>query len=333
MSFARLVGNQRNKEILQRLLKNGRVNSTLIFAGPDGVGKRQFALAFAKAVNCQKAPAGAYALDGCDECSVCRRIDAGGYGDVTVIRPDGQFIKIAQTREMAEEVYYRPREGRQRFFIIDEADRLREEAANSLLKTLEEPPSTSTIILLTARPDALLLTIRSRAQRLNFAALSIAEMEKYLAENYPRPAPDTALLARVTEGRIGQANAVDISIYRQERRTLIELLELLASGNDRYRLLKAAEYIGKKEREDFEKELALILSLLRDLFMLAAGRGAGAIVNIDAADRLAPLAQKIGLRRLMTWVERFDHLRARLRININRQIGAESTLLALGADE
>jgi DNA polymerase III subunit delta' len=329
MSFAKLIGNQRNKEILQRLLKNGRVNSSLIFAGPDGIGKRQFALTFAKAVNCQKTPAGAYALDSCDECSVCRRIDAGGYGDVTVIRPDGQFIKIAQTREMTEEVYYRPREGRQRFFIIDEADRLREEAANSLLKTLEEPPATSTIILLTARPDALLLTIRSRAQRLNFTALAVAEMEKYLAENFPRPSPDTALLARITGGRIGQANAIDLSIFRQERRTLIELLELLASGNDRPRLLKAAEYIGKKEREDFEKELALILSLLRDLFMLAAGRGAGAIVNIDVVDRLTPLAQKVGLRRLMTWVEKFDQLRARLRININRQIATEAALLAL----
>ena len=333
MSLEKLVGNQRNKEILQRLLKNGRVNSTLIFAGPDGVGKRQFALSFAKAVNCQKAPAGAYApaaMDSCDECSVCRRIDSGGYGDVTVIRPDGQFIKIAQTREMAEEVYYRPREGRQRFFIVDEADRLREEAANSLLKTLEEPPETSTIILLTARPDALLLTVRSRAQRLNFGALSVAEMEKYLAENYPRPAPDTALLARVTEGRMGQANAIDLSVYRQERRTLIELLELLASGNDPHRLLKAAEYLGKKEREDFERELALILSLLRDLFMLAAGRGAGAVVNIDVVDRLSPLAQKIGLRRLMTWVEKFDQLRSRLRININRQIATEAALLALG---
>src|SRR5262247_1462195 len=298
MSFAKLVGNQRNKEILQRLLKNGRVNSTLIFAGPDGVGKRQFALSFAKAVNCQKAPAGAYApaaMDSCDECPVCRRINASGYGDVTVVRPDGQFIKIAQTREMAEEVYFRPREGRQRFFIIDEADRLREEAANSLLKTLEEPPSTSTIILVTARPDALLPTIRSRAQRLNFVALSVAEMEKYLAENYPRPAPDTALLARVTQGRIGQATAFDLSVYRQERRTLLELLELLASGDDRCRLLKAAEYLGKKEREDFEKELALISSLLRDLFMLAAGRGADSIVNIDSVDRLAPLAQKVGL--------------------------------------
>jgi DNA polymerase-3 subunit delta' len=330
MSFAKLIGNERSKETLRRLLMNDRINSTLIFAGPDGVGKRRFALAFAKAVNCQKAPAGAFAMDGCDECSACRRIDSGNYGDVTVIGPDGQFIKIGQTREMAKEVYFRPREGRQRFFIIDEADRLREEAASSLLKTLEEPPPTSTIILLTARPDALLLTVRSRAQRLNFVSLSVAEMEKYLAENYPRPASDTALLARVTEGRFGRANAIDLSVYRQERRTLIELLELLAMGDNRHRLLKAAEYLGKKEREDFEKQLALISSLLRDLFMLAAGRSADSIVNIDAVDRLAPLAQKIGLRRLINWVEKFDQVRARLRININRQIATEAALLALG---
>jgi DNA polymerase III gamma/tau subunit len=158
-------------------------------------------------------------------------------------------------------------------------------------------------------------------------------MEKYLAENYPRPAPDMALLARITEGRIGQATAFDLSVYRQERRTLIELLELLESGDNRHRLLKAAEYLGKKEREDFEKELSLISSLLRDLFMLAAGRGADSIVNIDAVDRLAPLAQKVGLRRLTDWVEKFDQLRARLRININRQIATEAALLALSAAE
>jgi DNA polymerase III gamma/tau subunit len=155
-------------------------------------------------------------------------------------------------------------------------------------------------------------------------------MEKYLAENYPRPAADTALLARVTEGRAGQANTFDLSVYRQERRTLIELLELLAAGDNRHRLLKAAEYLGKKEREDFEKELTLISSLLRDLFMLAAGRSADSVVNIDAVDRLAPLAQTIGLKRLISWVEKFDQLRARLRININRQIATEAALLDLG---
>lgn len=329
MSFAKLIGNQRNKQILQRLLSNGRVSATMIFAGPDGVGKRQFAITFAKAANCQKAPDNSYALDSCDECATCRRIDEGTYGDVTTIQPDGQFIKIAQTRGMAEEVYYRPREGRQKFFIIDEADRLRDEAANSLLKTLEEPPPTSTLILLTSRPNSLLQTIRSRSQRMNFAPLTTAEMEKFLAENYPRPAADTALLARVTEGRIGQATAFDLSVYRQERRTLIELLELMATGQNRVRLLKAAEYIGKKERDEFEKELDLMTSLLRDIFLIAAGRSRGEVVNIDVADRLELIAGKLGLARITSWSEKIGDVRRSLRVNANRQLAMESALFEL----
>ena len=329
MSFAKLIGNERNKTILQRMLANGRIAGTLIFAGPDGVGKRQFALTLAKAANCQKASGNSFATDSCDECAVCRRIDDGSYGDVTTIQPDGQFIKIAQTRELAEEVYYRPREGRQRFFILDEADRLRDEAANSLLKTPEEPPPTSTLILLTSRPNSLLQTIRSRAQRINFAPLPIAEMEKFLAENYPRPPADTALLARVTEGRIGQATAFDLSEYRQERRTLMELLELMARGDDRFRLLKAAEYIGKKERDEFEKELDLMVSILRDVFLLSGGASPEQIVNVDVADRLQQLAAKIGLARVASWSETISEVRRRLRVNINRQVAMEAALLSL----
>ena len=329
MSFAKLIGNERNKQILQRLLKNGRVSATLIFAGPDGIGKRQFALTLAKAANCQKAPAGSFATDSCDECPVCRRIDEGGYGDVTTLQPDGQYIKVAQARAVAEEVYYRPREGRQRFFIIDEADRLRDEAANCLLKTLEEPPPTSTLILLTSRPNSLLQTIRSRAQRISFAPLPIAEMEKFLAEKYPRPAADTALLARVSEGRIGQATAFDLSVYRQERRTLMELLELMAKGQDRFRLLKAAEYIGKKERDEFEKELDLLMFLLRDVFLLAGGGEQTQIVNVDVADRLQQLADKIGLSRVTAWSETVREVRKGLRVNINRQVATEAALLAM----
>jgi DNA polymerase-3 subunit delta' len=332
MSFAKLIGNERNKQILQRLLTNGRVSATMIFAGPDGVGKRQFAITFAKAANCQKASDNSFApfaVDSCDECATCRRIDEGTYGDVTTIQPDGQFIKIAQTRALAEEVYYRPREGRQKFFIIDEADRLRDEAANSLLKTLEEPPPTSTLILLTSRPNSLLQTIRSRSQRMNFAPLTTAEMETFLTENYPRPAADTALLARVTGGRIGQATAFDLSVYRQERRTLLELLELLASGKDRVRLLKAAEYIGKKERDEFEKELDLMTSLLRDVFLLAGGSSQEEVVNVDVADRLEQLAGKIGLARSIRWSEKISDVRRSLRVNINRQVAMEAALLGL----
>jgi len=327
MSFTKLIGNERNKLILKRLLERGSIASTFIFAGPAGVGKRQFALTMAKAANCRRAQAGRFAHDSCDDCPVCFRIDAAAYGDVVTVEPDGQSIKIAQMRGLSLEVYYRPREGRQRFFIVDEADRLRAEAANSLLKTLEEPPPTSTIILLTARPDALLQTIRSRAQRLTFLPLTIAEMEEYLKQNYPRPPAETKLLARLTEGRIGQATAFDLSLYRQERRALLGMIELMAAGDDLFRLLKAAEYLGKKEKDDFEKSLDILALLQRDLFLLAAGGSRAAITNIDLADRLEELAPQIGLQRLSQWVEKFDELRAKLKLNINRTIATEGVLL------
>lgn len=330
MSFSDLIGNERNRVILQRLLGRGRLGLSLIFAGPEGVGKRRFALETAKAANCLgAAPAGGFPEESCDSCSHCRRIDAGSFGDVVTVAPEGQFIKIAQTRALTEEVYYRPREGRQKFFIIDQAESLREEAANSLLKTLEEPPPTSTIVLVTSRPDSLLQTIRSRAQRLNFTPLAIPEMERYLAANFPRPAEDNALLARITEGRIGQATAFDLSLYRQQRKSLIEMLDLIASGDNRYRLLKAAEYLGKKERDEFERDLDLLSRLLRDMLLLASGAPPEAIVNIDAGSRLSDLAQRAGIGNIARWAEKFDSLRSGLRVNINRQIAAEAALLEL----
>ena len=327
MSFSTLIGNDQNKQILQRLLRREALGLALIFAGPDGVGKRQFALTFAKAANCQHPiPT---RDDSCDSCPVCERIQANSYSDVVTLQPDGTYIKIAQTRALTNDVQVRPREGRQRFFLIDEADRLREEAANSLLKTLEEPPSTSTIILLTSRPDALLPTIRSRAQKLNFAPLSIAEMESYLTQTSPRPAPDTKLLARLTGGRIGQAATIDLSEYRRERREMLEMLELLATGNNKYRLVKAAEHYGKQEREAFERMLNLLLNVLRDVFLVAASGDDINVVNTDVTDKLQSLAEKIGVARLLDWIKKFDELRRTLNININRQVATEAALLSL----
>ena len=110
---------------------------------------------------------------------------------------------------------------------------------------------------------------------------------------------------------------------------LINLLELLATGENRFRLMKAAEYLGKKEREEFEQELDLLNRLLRDLFLLASGSTREAIVNIDVADKLEQLAAATGISELTNWAEQFNELRARLRFNVNRQLATEALLLSL----
>ena len=201
--FARLIGNSTNREILRRLVENNRYGATYIFAGPEGVGKRQFALAFAKAANCQNPPKGE--VDSCDHCPSCFRIDQSSHPDVRLLEPDEKgTIKVDPARDFAKEIRFRPYEGKQRFFLIDYSEKLRDEAANALLKTLEEPPPTSNIILLTAHPDALLPTVRSRSQQLTFAPLPMDEMERYvLAQGRPRS--EARLLARLSEGSIGEA--------------------------------------------------------------------------------------------------------------------------------
>lgn len=324
--FASLIGNDRNKEILRRLVTRDRLTATLLFVGPEGIGKRQFALTLAKLANCRNPKTSL--LDCCDRCPSCFRIDQGSHGDVKLLEPEPPSftIKIEPAREFSADIQYRPFEGRQRFFIIDQADRLREGTANALLKTLEEPPPTSTVILITERPAALLPTISSRVQRLNFARASMVEMEGFLATNQKRPLEDTKLLARIAEGRIGRAKEIDLSDYRRVRRNLIELIELLAAGDNRYRLLKAAEYLVKQEPETFEEKLSLLMRLLRDMVLLASGQSRAEIINIDEGERLDRLSTGLGWARLIKFVEGLDQIRAGLAININQKIAIDALL-------
>jgi len=328
MSFATLIGNERNKSVLKSLVTRSRFGATYLFTGPEGIGKRQFALTFAKTANCTERRGD----DSCDKCPSCHRIDEGTHSDVVTVRPDGAFIKIGQAREVAREIYFRPREGAQRFFLIDDAERLREEAESALLKTLEEPPPTSTIILITPHPSSLMPTVLSRSQRVAFSPLNRAEMEKFLKETYKRPAKDTELLARITEGRVGQANAIDLEQYRKDRRELIELVELLAARDTpdaqskRVRLLKASEHYSKLDRSTFEKRIEMLTQVLRDVIILSSGGSDEQIANIDEHERLSKLSKLAPREALIQWSEKFTELRMNLLVNVNLRVALDGVL-------
>ncbi|MEW6733304.1 MAG: DNA polymerase III subunit delta' [Acidobacteriota bacterium] len=325
MSFAKLIGNENVKAWFRRALTSGRVPGALIFAGPEGVGKRTFAMELAKSLNCtEREPTG----ESCDKCVTCRRIDAGLFADVRVITADGQFIKIDQVREVIGEIYYRPFEGQQRIYIFESAERLREQAANALLKTLEEPPATAMIILITASPEALLPTIRSRAPQLRFAPLTRAAMESFLSANYPRPTADIQLLVRLANGSIGRAIGIDLSQYREQRKECLELLDLLVRQRHQLRLLKAAEYFGRKERPEFEARLELLLVLLRDLLCCRLELP-DELVNFDIAARLKELAQVSDFRFIADLTEQLTTLQRELVRNLNRQLALEAIFLNL----
>lgn len=329
MSLSALIGNERVREALRRANARDRLPHALLFAGPEGVGKRTTALELAKAVNCVAPVDG----DACDACESCASAANGEHLDIRVFEPEGQFLKIAQMRELAHFANERPfyaRPRARRVIVVDAADRMRDEAANAILKTLEEPPETTLIVLVTDQPYALLETIRSRCQTFRFGPLDHEEVERYLMANFKRPREETRLLARVSGGRIGAAIATDLSVYREQRKEMLGLVELLAGSPDRVRLLKAAQYladIGKKDKADFEARLDVFLGLCRDLYGLALGEPAERAANADLALRLEQLARAVAPERVARWVEAIDALKGQLRQNVNRQLALESILL------
>jgi DNA polymerase-3 subunit delta' len=332
MSLGALIGNARVREALGRAVEHDRLPHALLFVGPAGVGKRAFAVELARALLCDR-PSGA---ESCDRCPSCLRVAAGEHLDVRVFEPEGTFVKIAQMRELAREAFQTPFEGRRRILIVDDAHCLREEAANAILKTLEEPPPTTLIVLVTDQPYSMLATIRSRCRTLHFSPVDTDDLEKYLAANFKRPAEDTKLLARVAAGRVGRALATDLSVYRDRRKEMLALLEVLASGGDRLRLLKAAQFLAdasKKDKSEFDDRLEIFLLLCRDLYGLTLGEPVTALANVDVTLRLQQIAASVTPERVARWVDAFDTLKMQLRQNVNRQLALEAIFLGRMKDE
>lgn len=330
MAFRDLVGNTQVKRALQMAVRERRLAPSLLFSGPEGIGKRQFALALAKTLNCPNADRVPLDTDGlpdsCDTCASCRKLERGEHVDLLLVRPETSFLKIEQIRHVCEQAYRKPFEARRRVFLIEGAEAMTEQAANALLRTLEEPPETSLFILLTEQITRLLPTIRSRCQTYHFTPLTVAEIEGFLRERFTRPEEEIRLLARLASGRIGKALATDLSVYREMRQEALELLAVLAAG-DRVRLLKAAEYLGRRlDREEFERRMDVLGYVLEDLLRIHLGAEED-LVNLDLAPRLTALAAHFPLPRIERLTERLTTLRRDLLRNLNRQIALEVLLL------
>jgi DNA polymerase-3 subunit delta' len=325
MPFSSLIGNDRIKDSLKRSVAEGRIAQALMFAGPVGVGKYQFALALAQALNCPQLSAG----DACGECVSCRKIAAAEHPDVETFVPDGQYIKIGEMRRLSEAAQYRPFEGKRRVYIIDEAEKLNVNAANSILKTLEEPPDCTVLVLVSAKPDKLPETIRSRCQRLNFARLTESALSAHLSKGGKLQPQDAAVLARLAVGSIGRASEVDLDDYKEVRRIMLELLDAFAVSRDTVRLIGAAEYLGKKlEREAFEKHLDVLLVLLQDVVHFKHGVPAESLINADVSPRIERVAAAIEFERIAGLIEGIEELLKALPRNINRHIAMEAVLIS-----
>jgi DNA polymerase III subunit delta' len=344
--FSLLIGNSDVKESLRRLLSGGRLPGSLLFTGEQGVGKKLFAIELAKILNCRNRQG----LEACDDCSSCKRISRstfppfskdddnkermiwGEHADVAMVRPFKQIIRVKPIRELEAEANFRPFEGAARVFIVEDADYMNEQAANALLKTLEEPTATTHLILTTSNPSALLPTIRSRCQTIRFAPIAADEIQKFLIEMKGIDPADAQLLAQTSLGSLGRALSGDVETYRERRDAMLAVLKALTLTGDRAQLLRSAEGLGAaRDRDEYEKLLGVLETLIRDAWALALGRPADSIVNIDLLRPLQQIAAEMRSTQAASWLTQIEELRAALEVNINRKITSDALLMAMAA--
>jgi DNA polymerase-3 subunit delta' len=327
------------------MLGSGRVPGALLFTGEEGVGKKLFALEIAKALNC-RTPQG---VEACGSCPPCVRISRLNFpqsleaedwkkiiwtdhGDVGMVVAPKRVLQVDQMRDIEREANFRPFEGRARVFLVDDADKLNEQSANALLKSLEEPPPTSHIILITSRPAMLLPTIRSRCQAIRFSPLTTSEIEQHLLKNKLADPAEAALRARAGNGSIGRALAGDLESFKERRDAMLEVLTALAITGDHSRLLRLAEEMNEaKHKDEYEFGLELLETLIRDALMISFGINPERIINEDVLPQLRKISERINSRSATSWISQIEEIREQLVVNINRKPATDALFLSMAA--
>jgi DNA polymerase III subunit delta' len=306
MPFRDIAGHRHLLDLMAGAATRGSLPPSLIFAGPDGVGKRMAAVALAQLVNCQSplVPStpgpSTLGIDACGRCASCTRIARMVHADVLVVEPgETGAIKVDQVREAVDRTGYRPFEGRRRVVIVDEADAMLGEAQNALLKTLEEPPAASMFVLVTSRPELLLPTVRSRCQRLRFGRLSADEIAAVLMRSHGYDEADAHAAAASADGSVGLALEGGSGAFVAARDAAAELLQGVAASNDPRRRLDSAKAIaGGGDRDEVRLRLRALASLLRDLGVIGARAEERHLANVDLANDLRRLARSFDRGRV-----------------------------------
>ena len=328
MPFRAITGHRPLLELLSRAIAAGTLPPSLLFAGPDGVGKRLTAVALAQALNCERR----VAFDACGECAACSRIARGVHADVLIVEPgESGAIKIEQVREVVDRTGYRPFEGRRRVVIIDGADALGLPAQDAILKTLEEPPSATVFVLITSRPDVLLPTVRSRCQRLRFGPLSPADVASLLIRDHGMSAAAAHAAAAASGGSVARAIDGSGEGAMEARDVAARLLQGAARTTDPRQRLDGARQLtgGGSDRDELSRRLLALSSLIRDLGLLGAHANAATLANADLEPQLASLLRSYDRDRALRAFSAVDRALAALDRNASPKIVADWLALNL----
>jgi DNA polymerase III subunit delta' len=362
MPFSEFHGNSDVVDRLRDMLARDHLPHAVVLAGGQGSGKYTLALMLAQAMNCLN-PASTNGLpDFCGTCGNCTRIAQARdldarfaeavearenlreadkketrifvqtHPEVLVIPPDPpqMMIKVDQVRRVIETICFRPAEGKEKVYIFTDSAFMKE-AANSLLKVLEEPPEFATIFLLTDNPGELLPTIRSRSMAFTLGALTEEEIERDLAKHRPEWKPaERTLVARLSEGALGRARGFDVAAYTAARDHALAILRLALIGGEHGELFRITESYraGPEGRQKTEALIRTLYSLLHDLVSIDSG-APELIRNTDIAVELKKMAESANFEWITSASYRLAEVERGLRLNLLRSLSLDGFAAAL----
>ena len=314
-----ILGHQNIVTQLQNAVASERVAGAYLFSGEQGVGKETVALYFANLILCEQSTE---SNAPCGECRACRKIKSGNHPDLRIIRPDGAQIKIDQIRELQQQIFYQPLEGPRKIYIFANSERMNDHAANALLKTLEEPPAASTLILLTENLESILLTIRSRCQILPFYPMLIEQLTEALMDRFPIDDDEAAARAAIlSRGVVGKAITLLEKGVVAESEKVPEILE----ETDPLAAFRLAE--------QFEKNLDSLDELItwyRDLLFLQQGVPVELMTHTNALDKLQALVPRYSRIRIQQAIKTVFQTKELLkRTNVTKIFALEIMCLKL----
>jgi DNA polymerase-3 subunit delta' len=351
MAFKDIIGQDRAVNILLKTVRRGRIPSSYLFAGESGIGKKFAAINLAKVLNCLNPvvsngaeveyPIGGEArrgvIDACDECPSCMKIDAGVHPDFLLVSPESGQIRIEAIRTIDEVLSLKAFEGRYKVIIVDDAEGMNQYAANAFLKTLEEPPEDSLIILVSSNTDRLPDTIKSRCSRINFTPLSYEACGKVIKKVIDRGSGINAQKKRKVADAKKKKSAQASQTHEFPESVSVSLLVRLSMGRpgaaiagnlfeDREWFIKlfngmlGAEKDGWASKEEMEKWFDQLLIMLRDMAVLKATNDSSHLISVDIEEYIDRLSNSIDLKIIIENYMKLNALKGCFIFNLNKSL-------------
>lgn len=322
MALKDIPGQSRAKRFLTRLIRSGHIPHAFLFSGMAGIGKEAVAREFAKILNCSDLQG----EDCCDRCISCKKIDQGIHPDLLWLESEGAYIKIAQVRSLRDRSRFRPFEGNWRVTVIKDAQNLKEEAGNALLKLLEEPPKNNLFVLLTLEPQMLLSTLVSRCCHVRFQPLEDARIEEHLIRTYEVSPPLAKQLTRLAGGSLERVRWLMETDHIAYWKEILERVQ----GLSRLSMVDFFPLMARwaKDSEDLEQDLEYLKLWVRDLLLSRLVGEHHQVSDFDV-NLGEMISDNIPVENLFRLYDEIEQSQQHLRRNANKQLTLEGVCLTI----